>query len=59
MRVIEATAGGVIAAIAVVLIANRIGRGDLVLVGAVAFLFAFLAVLLRPSRPYQVERRRR
>ena len=59
MRVVEATTGGIITMVVVLVIANRIDRGDPVLVGALAFLFAFLAVLLRPSRPYHVERRRR
>jgi hypothetical protein len=58
VRLIEAAAGGVVAAIVVVLIADRIGVGDLVLVGAVAFLVPFLAVLLRPDRPYNVVKRR-
>ncbi len=59
MRVIEATAGGAVLAIVAVLIAARIGAPDLVLVGAVAFGVAFLAVLLRSDRPVHVEKRRR
>lgn len=58
MRVVEATAGGLVAAVVVVLIASRIGIGDLVLAGAIAFLVAFLAVLLRVDRPYHVVKRR-
>lgn len=58
MRVVEAVAGGAVAGFVSVLIAARVGVGDLVLVGAVAFLFAFLAVLLRSDRPLQVSRRR-
>ena len=58
MRVVEATAGGAVAAAVLVLIAHHVGFGDLVLAGAVGFLVAFLAVLLRSDRPYQITGRR-
>lgn len=58
MRVIEASAGGVVAAIAGVLIADRLHIPDLVLAGAIPFLIAFLAVLLRPDRSAEMFRRR-
>ncbi len=59
MRVVEAAAGGVVAALVLVLVVSRLDvAADLVVVGAVGFLVAFLAVLLRSDRSY-VENRRR
>jgi hypothetical protein len=53
MRVFEAVAGGVAAAVVAVLVAARVVAGaDLVTVGAVAFLAGFLLVMLRADRHY-------
>ena len=52
MRVVEAFAAGVVATIVVVLIAHRVGVGDLLIPGAVAFLVAFMAVLLRSANAF-------
>jgi hypothetical protein len=59
MRVVEAAAGGLVTTIVAVLVAARFELGgDLVVVGAIGFLAAFLAVLMRSDRSY-VENRRR
>jgi hypothetical protein len=59
MRVVEALAAGVIVAVVVVLLANRLDvPADRVVVAAVGFLVPFLAVLLRSDRPYNVVKRR-
>ena len=50
MKLVEATAGGAVAAFVSVLLASRMETGHLFEVGSVAFGILFLAVLLRPDR---------
>ena len=53
MRVVEATAAGVVAAVVVVVVMARIAvEVDPVITGAVAFLVGFLVVMLRADRRY-------
>lgn len=60
MRVVEAAAGGVVTTVVVVMVAARLDAGgDRLVMGAVAFLVAFLAVLLRSDGSYPVDRRKR
>ena len=58
MRVVEPFAAGVVATIVVVLIAHRVGVGDLLIPGAVAFRVAFMAVLLRSANAFKVSGRK-
>jgi hypothetical protein len=57
MKLIEATAGGVVAAFVAVLLASKAHTGHLFEVGAVAFGVLFLAVLLRPDRSFSMGKR--